>query len=308
MHSLSIAISLYVGVEKAVVQRGGICWFVVLSLLSFITGIAQSTTDIVWWGQPYEHDAFLNISSVCFAGIGVFAAWRSMCSALQVPTLPWAWPLFAALFSFYCAGFIAEASSRHFIAMSLIVSSTMTYLALFSETHSVSLWQRIIMRGKNGSWRRMFEELPISITSLVLTCIGVLIHSIVVTQDAIELNGTEDFLYRFFTNEFANSIIYSSAITLMLVRDILIYLFFAFSPRPKNTTLQALVYIIAINALIPIFAKAIKLEFITRLFMPLLLNNMGTIAIMVFHVLIAASLVIWQWKRNFRKESHALIH
>jgi hypothetical protein len=91
----------------------------------------------------------------------------------------------------------------------------------------------------------------------------------------------------------------------MLLRDVLIYLFFAFSPRPKNATTQTLLYIVVINALIPIFAKGVKLDVITRLFMPLLLNNMGTILIMLLHVGVAGGLVMWQWKRNFRQESHA---
>ena len=92
MHAATIALNLHLmRSDMRAVQRGGIAWAVVLIAVMFAPPFrAAPDASVFWWGQSFAYSSFLLASTVFFAAVAVFAAWRSMNSALQITTIPWA--------------------------------------------------------------------------------------------------------------------------------------------------------------------------------------------------------------------------
>ncbi len=299
MHATAMAASLHIGIDKTIIQRGGIGWFIVAVGLIAISWISRLSHDmIVWWHVSYPRNHFLLVSSLCFALTAVFAAWRAMSNALQVRTLPWAWPAFACLFSLYCAGFYANAAMSHFLRTGLMVAMTMTYAALFSESHTITLWQHIIVRIQTRNWRGLLEQLPISMTTLVLTfCFA---GASFFTLPAVSGNNFQS-MSQITLDQLPGIKLLPFAMALMLLRDVLVFLFFAFSFNPKRIVTTTLLYLVIINGLLPFLAKAMDLDKLAYFFVPFYPLHFGSVVIMIVHVAIAGWLVWWQWGVRIEK-------
>ena len=294
MHAAAMAASLYIGIDKTIIQRGGISWCIVAIGLFARSWLAQLSNDtVIWWHMPYERHSFLLASSLSFACVAVFAAWRTMSNALQVRTLPWAWPLFACLFSLYCAGFYLNAAMSHFLHIGLIVGMTMTYAALFSESHTISIWKRIMVRIQARNWRGAFEQLPISITTVALTFTLAVASFFILPSlpyNNIQWMGQALFNHR------PELRFLPFMMALMLLRDVLVFLFFAFSFNPKRVVTTTLLYLVMINGLLPFLAKAMDFDRLAYFFVPFYPLYAGSIVIMIAQVLMAGALVFWQWR------------
>ena len=104
LHATTIALNLHASrIESRIIQRGGIGWLALFILFTVVSSSHHmwSSYLITWWGMQIPHNLFLFFSSSLFAACAVFAAWRTMCNALQVHTLPWVWPLFAVVLGIY---------------------------------------------------------------------------------------------------------------------------------------------------------------------------------------------------------------
>ncbi|MES2205683.1 MAG: hypothetical protein V4525_02670 [Pseudomonadota bacterium] len=293
MHAAAMAASVHIGIDKTIIQRGGISWCIVAMGLFARSWLAQlSSNTIVWWHMPYDRHSFLLASSLGFAVIAVFAAWRTMSNALQVRTIPWAWPLFACLFSLYCAGFYINAAMSHFLRIGLMVAMTMTYAALFSESHAISIWQRIVVRIQTRNWRGVVEQLPISITTVVLTfSFAVASFFVLPSFQQNNIQGIGQGLL----DRVPGGRYLPIMMAFMLLRDVLVFLFFAFSFNPKRVVTTTLLYLVIINGLLPFLAKAMNLDTLAYFFVPFYSLHAGSIIIMIAQVAIAGALVVWQW-------------
>ncbi|MEM4989083.1 hypothetical protein V8G57_16950 [Collimonas sp. H4R21] len=288
MHAATIALNLHLmRSDIRAVQRGGIAWAVVLIAVMFAPPFRSAAdASVSWWGQPFAYSSFLLASVAFFAAIAVFAAWRSMNSALQITTAPWAWPLACCLLAAYVGGFSGGAG---LLWIGLLFALAMTYAALFTEENDIALWQRVVARAKTGNWHGLFQNLPIWPTTLVLSfCLALLLQF----SSAQEL----PFKLRITTADLS---FLAPALALMLLRDCCVYLFFAFSGKSKRVGATTILYLALINGLLPFLSNMMGLKALAIFFMPLHIGNgWQMLGIALLHAALALALLGWRWRRQ----------
>ncbi|MDB5767195.1 MAG: hypothetical protein JWQ61_2009 [Collimonas fungivorans] len=292
MHAATIALNLHLmRSDMRAVQRGGIAWAVVLIAVIFAPPFrAAPDASVLWWGQPFAYSSFLLASTVFFAAVAVFAAWRSMNSALQITTIPWAWPLACCLLAAYVAGFSGGVG---LLWIGLLFSIAMTYVALFTEENDIALWQRVVARAKSGNWHGLFHNLPIWPTTLVLSfCLALL----------LQFSGGLELPFKLRVTAASLSFL-ALTLALMLLRDCCVYLFFAFSGKNKRVGATTILYLAIINGLLPFLSKVMGLDSLAIFFMPLHIGNGWLmLGIAALHALLALALLGWRWRQQALKD------
>lgn len=296
MHAVALALNLHMSrIEARIVQRGGIGGLVMLAALMSISAFSGVAGQAVqWWGFSVRQDLFVLGSTVLFASCAVFAAWRVMSNALQVRTTPWAWPAFAVLLAAYLAGFDTQRILL-FSATGLMVAGAMTYVALFSEANDVAVWRRVMVRVHAARWREAFEHLPLWPTTLVLAFCFALAATATFAGGPNALLGKPGL----WPLERPMFVYLPLVIALMVVRDVGVFLFFAFAERPRRVEGAALLYLVLINALLPFLVQAAGLYPLRTLLMPFdPALGFSNVLIMAGHAAIAVALVVWRWRRH----------
>ncbi len=301
IHAALIALNLHTGqLEMQLIQRGGLGWLAIVFVfmaLGPLVEIDRRHPVISWWGVEMDARVFLVGSAVLFAGCATFAAWRVISNALQVRTLPWAWPAFAVLLALYFSGFAAFSDDHIPLAytvsaIGLLVSAAMTYVALFTEPASLTIWNRLRVRQHAGDWRGWLQSLPLWPTTLLLT----LGFAALATLSQPALPGPLHDM------PFLQAPL---ALALMLLRDACIVLFFAFAPGAKRALTTAMIYLVVINALLPFLFDVSGLGFLSYFFMPARQYEapMQDILVMAIHAAIALGLVAWRLNREKQRSA-----
>jgi len=294
LHASLIALNLHAGqTEMALIQRGGLGWLAIIVMLMALPPLAElsnHTSVIIWWSYEIEAKQFLLATAGGFAACAVFSAWRVISNALQVPTTPWAWPLFSVLLTVYFAGFTDAARETPMLTLGyfgLFIALIMTYATLFSEPVDVLTWSRLRMRQQKGDWRGWFEHLPLWPTTLLLAFGFALMATFSNTHTFAEQSP-----FAFFLGEPLN-------LALMLLRDACIVVFFSFALKAKRPAVVALLYLFVIDALLPFFFSVTGLGLASYLFLPLDSKHgaIPSVAVMATHAAIALGLVVWRLRR-----------
>jgi hypothetical protein len=291
LHAASIALNLHTSQNGArIVQRGGMVWLGVPALLLLLpNGIRRFWSDatVDWWGMAIGSTDFAFFSSALFAGCAVFAAWRTMSNALQVRTLPWAWPLFALVLAGYCAGFANAAANAYvFYATALAVAAGLTYFALVTEPSGLLVWQRLKRRRELGDWRGWLERLPLWPTTLVLA----FIFAGLASSNAPGFAAPPT-LNRLFG-------LAPLGVALMLLRDVCVFLFFTLAADAKRAFGAALFYLIVIDLLLPFLAQVAGLNALRYVLLPVdLVNPLHGVVVMAAHAGVAFGLLRWRLHR-----------
>jgi hypothetical protein len=288
LHAALIALNLHSSqIESRIVQRGGLGWIVIILALMFLPAFAIGRTDtITWWGVEASHAQFWLASSLLFAACAIFAAWRVMSNALQVRTLPWAWPAFACLVSAYITGFMPDNDSlQPLFVTGLFVSVTMSYIAMFTEPNTLLRWRKLRLLQDKEDWRGWMEYLPLWPTTLVLSflfALLVLLTAHGINAEAVRMN----FLHPQ----------HALTIALMLLRDACILLFFAFAPNSKRAVGAAMLYLVVLNLLLPFLADIAGLDLVRYVFLPFEgdYDPWSSVLVMTIHTGIAFGLVNWR--------------
>ena len=292
MHAATIALNLHLmRSDIRAVQRGGIAWAVVVIAVMFAPPFRSHTDTVIqWWGAGFAYASFLLGSMVFLAALAVFAAWRSMNSALQISTIPWAWPLGCCLLAAYLAGF---ADGTGLLWIGLLLAMAMTYAALFTEENDIALWQRIVARIEAGNWQGFLRNLPIWPSTLALSfCFALLLLVNNGQIPPIELPP-----------RFAYSPLLAVTLALMLLRDCCVYLFFAFSRKGKRAGATTILYLAVINGLLPFMARVLGLNGLAIFFMPLHFGSAWTmLGIALLHAVLALGLLNWRWRQRALKD------
>jgi len=292
MHAATMALNLHLmRSDLRAAQRGGVTWAVVL--LAFVltpSFRSQIDSSIVWWGQMFYYRSFLAASMIFFAAIAIFAAWRSMRSALQIATIPWAWPLACCVLAAYGAGF-SDGAGLLWIALMLALA--MTYAALFSEKNDIAFWQRIVARAKAGNWHGLLRNLPIWPTTLALSfCFALL----------LQFGGDQALPFGLpfrLSATVAGISFLAMTLALMLLRDCCVYLFFAFSFKSKRVGATTVLYLAIINGLLPFLCNVMGLNVLSLLFMPLHIGSGWVmLSIAALHAVLALALLGWRWRQQ----------
>ena len=286
LHAALIALNLHASqFESRLIQRGGLGWLAIILVLMFIPVFtAGNAPHVYWWGMEVNHAIFRAGSALLFAACATFAAWRVICNALQVRTLPWAWPAFACLLAFYLAGFI-DGSDRiqSLLLTGLSVSGAMTYASLFSEPNTLLKWRKLRLLQEKQNWHDWLENLPLWPTTLALA----LLFALLIPLTSGEAQSARmDFLPSHQALTFA----------LMILRDACILLFFAFAPNSKRAAGATMLYLVVLDLLLPFLANIAGLDSLRYFFLPFEAGNApwSGALIMTIHVAIAIALINWR--------------
>jgi hypothetical protein len=288
LHAALIALNLHIcQFDARLIQRGGLGWLVIILVFVFIPALTGNRSNLIaWWGMEIDPALFWLDSALLFALCATFAAWRVVSNALQVRTLPWAWPAFACILAFYFAGFVPEGSRIHpLLLVGLFISIAMTYAALFSEPNTLLRWRKLrLLQAKRDS-RRWLEYLPLWPTTLALTFLFALLI-LLAPQNEFATHARMNFLQP----------PHALTLALMLLRDACVLLFFAFSPSGKRALGTAILYLVVLNMLLPFLANVAGLDELRYFFLPFeaAFDPWSSVLIMTIHTAIAIGLVNWR--------------
>ena len=292
LHASLIALNLHTSqFESRIVQRGGLGWLMIILIFTFLPAFAiRPAETIVWWGLEASHAVFWLASAMLFASCATFAAWRVMSNALQVRTLPWAWPAFACILSVYLTGFMPGIDRvQPLFVTGLFVSVTMSYIAMFTEPNTLLRWRKLRLLQEKEDWRGWLEHLPLWPTTLALSFLFALL--VLLTANNINPEAVRmDFLRPQ----------HALTIALMLLRDACILLFFAFSPNSKRAVGAAMLYLVVLNLLLPFLAGIAGLDLVRYFFLPFEgdYDPWSSVLVMTIHTGIAFGLVNWRLRHS----------
>jgi hypothetical protein len=294
LHAAMIASNLYVSqFGTRPLQNASVGWVIVsIIVLKFLFDFRLDTapTDSrLWWGMEIDHALFWLFTALLFAFCFVFAAWRAMCSALQVRTLPWAWPAFALILTVYFTGQLPEEPGRllpSLMIIGLLVSVVLTYFALFAEANTLLRWRKLRILQQKKDWRGWFEQLPVWVTTLALSMgLALLIYLYVPAPPEWRRSVEPHPLHAF-------------ALVLMLLRDVCIVLFFDLSPNNKNAAAKSVFYLLLLDMLLPYLASVMNSHLFLFLVLPVPLlpgtssfGSWGSVLVMAVHAAIAMVLI-----------------
>ncbi len=294
LHAALIALNLHTGqIEMQLIQRGGLGWIaIIFTLVTFevVSRTVAHDNDITWWGTGTSGRLFLLYSVMLFGFCAVFAAWRVVSNALQVRTIPWAWPLFGVILTFYFAG-LSDSAIEHplfFIShIGLAVTVTMTYATLFSEPARLPDWNMLRLRQQRKDWRGWLHHLPLWPTTLLLAFI---FAGLTMVPDTLTANGFDPIFSPFLRLPFA----------LMLLRDACIVLFFSFAPRTRRPLAVALLYLTVLDALLPFLFKVAGLDALSYFSLPVGDHYGAPVSVMVMatQAMVALGLVAWRLQKS----------
>jgi hypothetical protein len=277
LHGAALAINLQLGQsDLAQNRRGSFNLLLAIPAFFMMPSLFEiSDSAIIWWDRSFMPLQFQLLAGTFFAVCSTFAAWRLMQNALQVRTLPWAWPLFACLLAIFLAGFKHD----QLAILGLIISSVMTYATLFAEPNGFTVWQRVIARIQSKNWHGALINLPLWPTTLLLS----FVFALLATRSSL--------------GAFADITIAPLSIALLLLRDSAICLFLAFNSNSKRVLASSLLYLAIINGLLPFLAQSSGLETLASILMPINHTSvMASILISAIHAAIAIALVVWRWQ------------
>lgn len=296
VHAALITLSLHNSqVEARTVQRSTNWMVIILALFLIQTSFAfiplflnKNEHAIVWWDMDIDRAIFMLDSTLLFAAFSTLAAWRVTCNALQVRTLPWAWPLFACVLTFYIAGFVQHNTFTQQMLIGLIVAIVLSYATLFSEPATLIRWHKLRLLQSREDWRGWLEHLPLWTTTLALTFLFAVLLMLTAGDDS-----------GFGRNEYLQPQ-YGLTFALMLLRDACILLFFAFSPDNKRVVATTMLYLVVLNLLLPFLANVAHLESVRYFFMPVdaAHDAWSSVLVMLVHVAIAIGLVNWRLRNT----------
>jgi len=253
------------------------------------TGFVTSEhVPLAWWRERYDAMNFMLASVACFAAWSGFGVYRALCSELQVRTTPWAFAAFVLFLTAYLAGFfvvpgadLARARDA-LLVCGLIVAGTATYIQLFAEQTGVIVFRHVQVRLARRELRRALEELPCWPVGFAITAVFCLLG--VMLLPAVPFGG--------------EVVLAPLPLTLLLARDIGIFLFFAFGRAPRRVEGAALFYLGILYLVAPWLLSAMDLKALAELVLPPVFTAPGkAAAVAAMQAAIVAGLVAWRWRR-----------
>jgi hypothetical protein len=291
VHAALIALNLHTSQTGGrIVQRGGLGWLVIIFLFlsSSVFYSASKTVLISWWDMEVDHANFWLCSALLFAACTTIAAWRVTSNALQVRTLPWAWPALALVLTAYFGGFNHDTNRIQALSIiGLFISVTLTYAALFSEPNTLQLWRKLRMLQARQDWRNWLESLPLWPTTMLLSFIFAILIQFAPSDSFPKQLGIDSSLQSF-------------TLVLMLLRDACILLFFTLAPNSKRALGATMLYLLVLNLLLPFLASIAGQDSVRYFLLPFDTKHApwSGILIIAIHAAIAIALVNWRLRNS----------
>lgn len=288
LHSVALTGSIYAA--RKGIQRRGASVLIFIVLLFFVVMPGMRLMDnfekgMVWWGLAFSTVNFALASTALFAAWAALGAYRSMCTALDIRTRPWALPAFTVFAALWVNGFFQVGKASEFsgvfgtLLCAVVVCSAFCYALLMAEPGGASVWQRLRVRLRARNTRRLLEEAPLWLVALITGLIMGLAAMLTPTG-----------------NSKASNLLPFAAI-LFVARDAAIFQFFALAREPRRAEAAALFYLVLLYGLLPGLLHALNAESLARLVLPMIHTDsaIGTI-IMLVQASIAVAAAWWRWK------------
>lgn len=295
LHAVALNASV-LAARKGTAQRGsgGVVLVILVFALIFPAAAIITETDqyIDWWRVRFARVDVLLLSVAAYAAWAVLGAYRSMCSELEIRTLPWAFPLFIVFTAAYAAGFLVNGLPNGTAGLDAVLLSGITvaltgmYLLLFSEQTGAGAWQRMLSRAKGRQWRRVLEELPVWSVALAAGLAFAVAASLLSHGDA--------------RGALLPELGYAPlAIALFAVRDAALFQFFTFARQPRRVEAATLFYLALLYWLVPGLLSAVGAGAVAAFFLPPLAERpVFSAAVIAAQAGIVIGLALWRWRRN----------
>ncbi len=268
-------------------STNALVWVFVMLWTASSTGrwLSVDQGSIAWWGASHVSLNFVLVSAMVFAAWAVFGAYRSMCSALHVPTTPWALVVFLCFASVYLAGFasLSSGSVAGLVAVTGVgVSLAACYGLLFMEQTGAITLRRLQMRIARRQWLAALQEVPGWPVALLLG----LLFAIGTRFATLRDGGTwaiADAAFVFW---------------LFAVRDAALMHCFAFARQPRRVVATTMIYLALLYGLLPWLLGALGAQALAGLLRPLSIEySVPNTAAAAVQAVVAVSIAAWRWRR-----------
>ena len=291
MHAAIIAAALHVSRNSAAAHRRSI-GVLPLLLLFYVVPFAMARAwgqkdSPSWYGLEIDGLNFLLASAAAFAAWAVIGAYRAMCQSLAVRTAPFVWLAFLIFVTAYAAGFGVASNGQNDDAASgrsLALAGWMTgvmgcYIMLFTEATGPVAVRRILQKIRLQQWQRALQELP----CWPVAWLFALVSAMLLAASGAAGTGSDE-------GAFA-----PIPWTLLVARDIGIFLFFAAAAKPKRVVGTTLVYMLLLDWIVPGLLGAMGFAQLAGLVFPLVPGDFWAQSA---SALAQAALAVWlAWRR-----------
>jgi len=225
-----------------------------LVLLPWLGFSGAPETPLRWYGGDYTSLRFIVLSLLLFTGWVLIGLWQVMRSELQMQVHPGWWLGFMLTVMFYCAGFVDGQQSALLpmgrLGVAFFAGLILLYGALLVEPKSPFHFIRLLAFWEQSDRRRLYSQLPAWLSAMGLLALTLLLLLLWPVPAPIE--GRLFFL----------------ALFLFMLRDTLLLLGIAFSPRSKRPELAGVLYLGVLYLLIPLILAALNLSHLAPLLLP----------------------------------------
>jgi hypothetical protein len=246
---------------------------------SFIRPLANT----YWYTTAIDSQLFHQVSlllAIFWCGLGNY---RLMMQELGIRTMPWVWLGFSIFMTVYLGGFIPNIFYTFSLA-AFLVCTGLTYLGVMVERNDAMRIKRLLMYFSQGNWQRGLEELPIWWLSFILTLPAALQLSLS-SHPLIEFSATFHF--------------YPLALTLILLRDCALYVYFCYGKNPQRALTLSLLTGVLLYGIIPGIFKALGQTGLASLFFPLLADSAtGALICALLQTGFVMQLLYRRWKKS----------
>ena len=139
-------------------------WLLALIGLPLVLGLVRalpSPEHHPWWGWDLGNWGLAYVLGLAACGLGLLALWRQLCERLDVPTLPWAWPVGLVVAGVASAGVWhtqAAALWPHLAGWALVATA---FIGLQHMAGHARAWHQVQWGLQQRRWRSAWQALPL---------------------------------------------------------------------------------------------------------------------------------------------------
>lgn len=151
--------------------------FLVLLPGSLLQPLAQTlfqrqSQSLQWWGLPIGSLGAGYLFGALLLGLGLLGLWRQLSTRLDIPTLPWAWPLGLTLAGFSLGGLFQAGLAPALGWTACLALIGTAYVALQSLQDGLRAWRQVQWRASHGDWTGLLQALPLWPVSWLLAMLA----------------------------------------------------------------------------------------------------------------------------------------
>jgi len=265
-------------------------------LLPALTGLTVPSREtvgasrgvVIWYGRPWDSDAFTLTLLAQTMAWAILGAYRSMRTELQIRGTPWAWLAGIVFAGTIVGGFAATthalAAFASWCAHTALVACVASYVAGFAYARNPIEYRRVAQALRERRFRRSLEELPLWASSAGLALLLAMTASIL---------GSTALRADYEANVGATAL----ALTLMMLRNLALLNWLSLRSRTARAEVATLIYLALLDHIVPGLLRMAGLPaFAGLLELPLFENPWKAAGIAALHAGVAIGLAILAYR------------